>query len=408
MWKRSPDLSRQIAALDAKLERMWLDLDFIRTRLSSYVGDGVALTYLADATPIYINADDCGGPGNLLNGGRYEEENLEVLLSFVTDTTVFLDIGANVGFFTLQVGRRVFREGRIYSFEPHPKLLNLLHWNVHLNGLSRIVTCYPFGLSDRNTASKFAYPVGHLGGGSAVGDQPTPGGFDIINSEVRRLDDVLGPNFSCDLVKIDVEGHELNVLNGMRQIVANSPRIKILFEKLMPNCGTEPAFEQYFKEIGLNLYAVQGDASLEKLGHGSLSEQSGYVLAAKEGVVDDGVRRSRFSIYPRQLIVPSPHSVTASQLTVTGRYNDIMLHGPYWFLRKGVWRFKLHGAITGAISFILQERFGHYVSAFLLEEDQSECVVILTRDLIYFECVARPATETAKLVLDRFEFIREG
>src|ERR1700737_2990965 len=113
IWTRKANLSHQLAALDAKLDRVRLDLDllrndsdFVRTHLSSYLGDGVALTYLVDATPIYINSDDCGGPSNLLNGGRYEEQNLEVLLSFVKPDTVFVDIGANIGFFTLQVGRR--------------------------------------------------------------------------------------------------------------------------------------------------------------------------------------------------------------------------------------------------------------------------------------------------------------
>jgi FkbM family methyltransferase len=225
-------------------------------------------------------------PFAVRDGGRYEEENLEILLSFVKDNTVFLDIGANIGFFTLQVGKRVSGNGSIYSFEPHPKLLNLLRWNVHLNGLSRTVTCFPFGLSDQNSAAKFSYPVGHLGGG-AVGDLPNSLNHDVINSEIRRLDDVLGPKFSCDLVKIDVEGHELNVLKGMRQIVANSARMKILFEKLTPNFGTEAALEEYFEENGFDLYAVGSGSSPDKLGAGSLRERGGYVLAARQGDLDD-------------------------------------------------------------------------------------------------------------------------
>jgi len=402
IWTRNVNLSQQLAALDAKLERMWLDLDFIRTRLSSYLGDGVALTYLVDATPIYINSDDFGGPSNLLNGGRYEEQNLEVLLSFVKEDTVFLDIGANLGFFTLQVGRRVLRQGRVYSFEPHPKLLNLLRWNVHLNGLTGTVSCFPFGLSDQNSPAKFAYPIGHLGGG-AVGDLPDNADFDIVDSELRRLDDVLGPDFVCDLVKIDVEGHELNVLNGMRRVVDNSPEIKILFEKLAPNLGTEDTFEEYFRESGFNLYQVLDDSSLDELVAGSLKERSGYVLAARPGAIAEGRRRSRFSIYPGQLSIPT---------TLDGRSRakpgGILFHGPYWFLRKGVWRFKLHGAIRGGISFILQERFGYRVLSFPMEEGQSEYVFILKRDLIHFECVARSAVEGAEIELDRLEFIREA
>jgi FkbM family methyltransferase len=407
IWTRNTDLSQQIAALDAKLERMWLDLDFIRTRLSSYVGDGIALTYLADATPIYINSDDCGCPGNLLNGGRYEEENLEVLLSFIKDNTVFLDIGANLGFFTLQVGKRLLRNGSVYSFEPHPKLLNLLHWNVHLNGLSRTVTCFPFGLSDQNSPSKFAYPIGHLGGGT-VGDLSNSRDYDTVNSELRRLDDVLGPNFSCDLVKIDVEGHELNVLKGMRQIVGNSPQIKILFEKLVPNLGTEEGLQEYFDEIGFDLYMVEGDSSLSKLAAGSLKKRGGYVLATRPGALEEGVRRSRFSIYPAQLLVPAPSAAVAGRPKMGASRGDIIFHGPYWFLRKGVWRLKLHGTIQGAISFILQERFGYFVLRFFMTEGQSDQVFTLNRDLIHFECVARAATEHVEIELDRLEFIREA
>jgi FkbM family methyltransferase len=401
------DLSQQLTALDAKLERMWLDLDFVRTRLSSYLGDGVALTYLVDATPIYINSNDCGSPSNLLNGGRYEEENLEVLLSFVKEDTIFLDIGANLGFFTLQIGKRIVRKGRVYSFEPHPKLSNLLRWNVHLNGLAVSVTCFPFGLSDQNSPAKFAYPIGHLGGG-AVGDLSNSAAYDIVDCELRRLDDVLGPEFSCDLVKIDVEGHELNVLKGMKQIVKNSPEIKILFEKISLNVGTEEAFEEYFNELGCDLYHVRDDSSLEKLVTGSLKDRSGYVLAARDHAIEENAKRSRFSVYPGQLLFPAPYIAAPVDLRSVAKPGDILFHGPYWFLRKGVWRFKLHGAVKGAICFILQERFGYHVLDFLIREGQSEHIFTLKRDLIYFECVARSATESAEIELDRLEFVREA
>jgi len=407
IWKRNANLSQQLAALDAKLERMWLDLDFVRTRLSSYLGDGVALTYLVDATPIYINSNDCGSPSNLLNGGRYEEENLEVLLSFVKEDTIFLDIGANLGFFTLQIGKRVVRKGRVYSFEPHPKLSSLLRWNVHLNGLSASVTCFPFGLSDQNSPAKFAYPIGHLGGG-AVGDLSNSATHDIVDSELRELDDVLGPEFSCDLVKIDVEGHELNVLKGMKQTVKNSPEIKILFEKISLNVGTEEALEEYFYECGCDLYHVRDDSSLEKLVIGSLKERSGYVLATRDHEIEKNPKRSCFCVYPGQLLFPVPHRATPEDSKGGAKPGDILFHGPYWFLRKGVWRFKLHGAVRGVICFILQERFGYHVLDFSMREGQSEHIFILKRDLIHFECVARSATESGRIELDRIEFIRES
>src|SRR5439155_8875074 len=133
------------------------------------------------------------------------------------------------------------------------------------------------GLSDQNSPARFAYPIGHLGGGT-IGDLPNNPDYNMVPSEVRRLDDVLGSDFACDLVKIDVEGHELNVLYGMRRIVANSPSIKILFEKLLPNLGTEQALEQYFHENGFDLYQVGEGSSLAKIVPGSLTECGGYLL----------------------------------------------------------------------------------------------------------------------------------
>ena len=231
-------LGRRLDGIETMLERVWGDLDFIRNRLSCYIGDGIALTYLLDQTPMFVNCNDFGCPVNLIDGGRYEEENLEVLLSFVTPDTVFVDVGANVGFYTVEIARRLTGNGRAYAFEPHPKLIELLRRNAFVNGLAPVVSSFSFALSDRNGPADLQYPTGHLGGGqvSAPGEIA---GHTMVKSELKKLDDLLGRDFRCDLVKIDVEGHELNVLNGMREIVGNSPRIKILFEKLVPNIGNE-------------------------------------------------------------------------------------------------------------------------------------------------------------------------
>jgi len=73
-----------------RLDRLQNDISFIKNRLSSYLGDGTGLTYLVDETPIYINSNDFGCPSNFLNGGRYEEENQQVLASFRRPNSVFL------------------------------------------------------------------------------------------------------------------------------------------------------------------------------------------------------------------------------------------------------------------------------------------------------------------------------
>ncbi|MGH7031549.1 MAG: FkbM family methyltransferase [Stellaceae bacterium] len=404
------ELRKRLDGIETTLQRLWRDIDFIRNRMSSYVGDGIALTYLVDDTPMFVNSND-RGTIKFIDGGRYEEDNLEVLLSFVTPDTVFIDIGANVGFFTLQIARRLTGDGKVYAFEPHPEVAELLQRNVFANGLSRVVSCFSFALSDQNAAANLQYPIGHLGGGH-VADSDEFFAHTLVKSESKRLDDVLGSAFSADLVKIDVEGHEINVLKGMRGIIANSPRIKILFEKFAPNIGTELAIEQYFHEIGFALYAVNSDSSLCEFGAGGLCEWGGYVLAAGRGVIDDSLVRSRFSIYAKQLWVPPTISPSAPQPQVDRLYRAaprgaLLFYGPYWFLGRGRWRFKLHGEIRGTVSFSLQERFGFSVQQFTLEAGQSEHIFAFGRDLVYFECAARAASGDAEINVSRIEFVRE-
>src|SRR5579863_8914575 len=164
--KRLEAVETRLRDIDMKLDRLWLNIDFMRTHSATYLGDNVSLTHLVDGSPMLVNSNDYYGPLNLINGGRYEEENVEILLSFLEDGAVFLDIGANLGFFSLRIGERLRRHGKVCAFEPHPKLAELARHNVNYNGLSGIVTVYDYGLSRAEGYTEFHFAKGHLGSGS--------------------------------------------------------------------------------------------------------------------------------------------------------------------------------------------------------------------------------------------------
>jgi len=152
--------------------------------------------------------------------------------------------------------------------------------------------------------------------------------------------------------KIDVEGHELNVLNGMRRIVANSSEIKISLREAIDQLGTEQALEEYFDEGGFDLYQVGADSSLDEIEAGGLKEtQWLYARHATRRDRGEHARKIAFFGVSRQLLMPSPRPAGSQNFPQASRVGEILFHGPYWFLRKGVWRFKLHGTISGAISF---------------------------------------------------------
>jgi hypothetical protein len=67
--KNLSELSRRLKAIETTLERVWHDLDFVRSRMSCYIDDETTLTYLVDEMPMFVNSNDFGCPVNIMNGG---------------------------------------------------------------------------------------------------------------------------------------------------------------------------------------------------------------------------------------------------------------------------------------------------------------------------------------------------
>ena len=161
---------------------------------------------------------------------------------------------------------------------------------------------HSFGASNTDKFVTFRYPRGHLGGGAIV--EQDKSSFDTVTAEIKRLDNFFPPDFVCDLVKIDVEGHEREALIGMKNIISRSQNIKILFEKLGLNTATEDALFDFFEGMNLSIYFVGPGSLLEKVSRTDLKARKGYFLAAREQALHDGQQRNFFSIYPEQLNFP--------------------------------------------------------------------------------------------------------
>ena len=332
---RTQQVEATVDRIEKKIDYAISSIDFVRQHMANYLGNGIAVTYLRDETPIYVNSNDFGPSSNYINGGLYETENLDVLLSFVRDDSVFLDIGANVGFFALQIARRVHRHGKVHAFEPHPDLVRLIRGSAFLNGLATMdglqgaLITHPLGVGDKLGPVELYYPQDHLGGGGQSGGAD-PQRARII-SEFTTIDECLGQDFVCDLVKIDVEGHELEVLKGMRSTIERSKEIKVVFEKLGQNAGPEAEIEALLRNLGLDIFGIEPDTSMRRLAPGELDVFSGYAIATRQVEGLDTSRRMKFTIFPRQLFVPPSHQSGCDRdaLRATGRNSEILFHGPY-------------------------------------------------------------------------------
>lgn len=130
---------------------------------------------------------------------------------------VLIDVGAHSGMYTVSQGRRLSERGKIYSFEPDPVLFQLLAKNVSSNDLTRVVETYPYAISNRDGEVEFILEGPWSVNNHVLESYPTKFRKSrTITVKSLSLDTFVQEQKidSIDCLKIDVEGSELEVLNG--------------------------------------------------------------------------------------------------------------------------------------------------------------------------------------------------
>jgi FkbM family methyltransferase len=141
----------------------------------------------------------------------YEPAVEECLRRLVRPGMIFCDVGANIGVFTLLAARLVGPKGRVFSFEPVPSNFCVLRRNVEANKYGNVV-CIPKAVSQQNGTSRL-FLSRFCGSHSLVGE-PAEYTGEFLDVETLRLDSLPGLK-RIDVLKIDVEGVELDVLEGL-------------------------------------------------------------------------------------------------------------------------------------------------------------------------------------------------
>lgn len=162
--------------------------------------------------------------------GIWEPYICECLYLNLRKGDVFLDLGANIGFFSLMAARLVGEKGKIIALEPYTKLVTQFKKSVAANNMTNI-SIHPVACGD-TVGTK----VLHLRGDNIGGSTLRPVEDDVRFSDQKnetidtvRLDDLLATETRIDFVKIDVEGYELHALKGMVNLIEKH-RPKLLIE----------------------------------------------------------------------------------------------------------------------------------------------------------------------------------
>jgi FkbM family methyltransferase len=164
------------------------------------------------------------GPEGLEPGTR------RVLTKLLRPGMTFVDVGAHVGLLTLAGARAVGPAGKVLAVEPVPLSFELLNRAIVLNGMTGLVEtkCAAMGATREQRKLFIGNVLGHS---SLIKTQSlNTETSSEIEVEVLPLDELVQANDRVDLIKIDVEGAELLVLQGTKRIIADNPELAIIAE----------------------------------------------------------------------------------------------------------------------------------------------------------------------------------
>ena len=194
---------------------------FVRRILSSRIGNYVPRNWVVtvrEGVGAGLKFDTHRASGDY-HFGTNELPVQQTLAEQLRPGDVFYDIGANTGFFTMIGARQVGSGGQVYAFEPVPENVAVVRHNIEINGFNHVQVV--------QKAVSFSSEQGqlvltrHSGGATLITDNPPPDAIGTVTVEMVALDDLVfnqkfaPPNF----VKIDVEGAELDVLQGMERVM---------------------------------------------------------------------------------------------------------------------------------------------------------------------------------------------
>jgi FkbM family methyltransferase len=153
--------------------------------------------------------------------GVYDVAGISFIKQQLKPGDVFLDIGANIGTYSLSASARLSKKhgGRVYAFEPVPRIFEKLKQNIALNGVENIMLNQLAVYSEPSTLELYVSSEENIGM-SSIFHHDTESG-EVAKVEAIRMDDFIEENQveKVDLVKIDIEGAELFALKGMTRTI---------------------------------------------------------------------------------------------------------------------------------------------------------------------------------------------
>ena len=234
---------------------------------------------------------DKGISRTLLLFGKRELEHKKMLENIIKPEMTVLDIGANIGYYSLMMLELMGNKGKLIAVEPSPSNIEILRKNLLLNKYNDIEV-HNAAISDENGTKKFFLSeMSNLNTLNYTEKKSLNLTGETINVKTLTVPQIMeGRNL--DLIRMDVEGHEVEVLNGLiPNIGVNNLYPSIIFETHRSRYNNEHSMENTLKNLFAKNYKVSMLGSTSKEGTKKI-EAKGYI--STEAIQTDEYERVIF------------------------------------------------------------------------------------------------------------------
>ncbi len=250
-----------------------------------YLGPELAMVRLASGQMLYVDPLDEHVSANIIAHGYWEAHVYGALMSLIRPGFRIVEVGANVGYYTVAMADAVGPEGRITAFEGNPRLVSLIRRSIQLNGFVERVQLLAKAAWDSQGQTSFVVSRSNSGGGYVStweGHNAYEDGQELLVETVRIDDQDLG---RVDLIRIDAEGSEPFILRGGEAVLRANPDIILCLEWSviqMASRTSMPDFVGWLDGMGFNFWRIEADSSLTPVAiHDMITLPQADVIAAR-------------------------------------------------------------------------------------------------------------------------------
>lgn len=253
------ELQEQHASVSSKLDRIE-QYSYATARRVTINCESGEILVKTEAGFVLCAANDYALLTCLIEAGDLELGTRLLIQEYLAPGDTYIDIGANIGMHTLAAARAMQGKGKIIAFEPYGPTKAMLEKSVWINGFSDMVEIHQAAVS--NVTGQQALYLGETSGhhslfeleGSQESSKPA------VEVLLLRLDETIQATSKVDLLKIDVEGAELEVLESAKTLIENNKDIALIVEfgpsHLKRTGHTPEKWLAEFEQLGLVYQAI--------------------------------------------------------------------------------------------------------------------------------------------------------